>query len=144
MARLKAFRHGRVCYHGELRDVTVFVDTESGLIIRDPNDERHSLPYLYSVEDREEMEEINLHNQVLAPAFIELQTNGALGMHFTQFKDEKSYQENLERVSRYLVESGVATFYVTLPTVGSEVFKKVSCSNCDHLSFCKARTTSEE
>ena len=62
---------------------------------------------------------------LISPAFIELQTNGCLGTHFTQFKDPGNYQENLDKVARHLVTQGVGAFYVTLPTVSSEIFQKV-------------------
>lgn len=76
-----------------------------------------------------DLETIDLENRIIAPAFIELQINGCFGVHFTNFEDEGTYGANLEMVSRYLVQKGVGGFYVTLPTVKADVFKKVRHSS---------------
>ena len=68
---------------------------------------------------------VDLKNSVLAPAYLELQTNGSLGFHFTAFQDPHVYQENLRKTSLHLVRQGVAGFYVTLPTVHRDVFTEV-------------------
>lgn len=133
MGRLKVFTNGRVCIHGGLKNVAVYVDTETGLIIKDPGLPEGHPSSRYSVQDWVRMMPVDLKNRILAPAFIELQTNGCLGVHFTQYTDGAAYQKNIEKVSKYLVESGVASFYVTLPTVEPVVFKKVRY--CNFASF---------
>ncbi|KAK5175389.1 uncharacterized protein LTR77_000528 [Saxophila tyrrhenica] len=68
---------------------------------------------------------INLNNAVVAPGFLELQTNGARGFHFTHFEDKEGYAAEIEKVSTYLPRTGVTGFYATIPTIASEEFKRV-------------------
>lgn len=68
---------------------------------------------------------VDLQGCLLAPAFLELQTNGGFGIHFTNFRDPQSYQNDLHEVSRRLAMQGVGAFYVTLPTIPREVYTKV-------------------
>ena len=111
MAKVKAFINGRICFQGkELRE-SIYVDEGSGMILRQPA----KMP-----EDF-----VDLKGRLLAPAYLELQTNGILGFHFTHFRDPKSYHEELARISRHLVSNGVGAFYVTLPTVHRDVFRQV-------------------
>ena len=111
MPKIKAFVNGRVCHRGQEIIESIYVDEESGMIIRQPPE----MPSDF----------VDLQGKLLAPAFLELQTNGCLGFHFTNFKDAESYNEELERISRHLVSSGVFGFYVTLPTVHRDIFRQV-------------------
>lgn len=70
-------------------------------------------------------EVIDLQGKILAPGFLELQTNGMRGFHFTHFENDKKYEENLEEVAKYLPSQGVTGFWVTIPTVKAEEFQKV-------------------
>ena len=69
---------------------------------------------------------IDLEEGIIAPGFLELQTNGMRGFHFTHFQDEKSYAEEIDKVAKYLPSTGVTGFYPTIPTVAADEFKKVS------------------
>jgi N-acetylglucosamine-6-phosphate deacetylase len=69
---------------------------------------------------------IDLENKILAPGFLELQTNGMRGVHFTHYDNAKKYEQNLEEVANYLPSQGVTGFWVTIPTVKAEEFKEVS------------------
>lgn len=111
MAKVKAFINGRVCYQGKELQESIYVDGDTGMIIRQPAE----MPSDF----------VDLEGKLLAPAFIELQTNGCLGFHFTNLKDPQSYRHELDRISRHLASEGVGAFYVTLPTVHRDVFKKV-------------------
>ena len=111
MVKIKAFLNGKVCLDGRCLEEAVYVDEGTGLIVLKPDE----MP-----EDF-----VDLKGQTLCPAFIELQTNGALGFHFTQSEDKATYHANLHRVSRHYVTQGVGSFYVTLPTVHTFVLKKV-------------------
>lgn len=111
MPKVKAFVNGRVCRRGQEIVESIYVDEESGMIIRQPAE----MPSDF----------VDLKGRLLAPAFLELQTNGCLGFHFTSFKDAESYDEELKRISRHLVSWGVGGFYVTLPTVHRDIFKQV-------------------
>ena len=112
MSRVKAFINGRVSLHGKELSESVYVDEDTGMIIRQPAE----MPSKF----------VDLEGSLLAPAFLELQTNGCLGFHFTDFRGAENYKKNLDRVSKHLVSRGVGAFWVTLPTVDAEVFKKVS------------------
>ena len=107
----KAFVNGRLCIKGEEIRRSVFVDQDSGLIVSEPKEGPS--------------ETVDLNGRFLAPSFLELQTNGCLGVHFTNYEDSHIYQDNLKRISQHLTTQGVGGFYVTLPTVSSHVFKKV-------------------
>ena len=72
---------------------------------------------------------IDLGNKILAPGFLELQTNGMRGVHFTRFENEEKYEQNLEEVANYLPSQGVTGFWATVPTVKAEEFKTV-CRSC--------------
>ena len=111
MARLKAFINGCVCFQGRQIEATVYIDQDSGLITSQPAE----MPTDF----------VDLKGGILAPAYIDLQTNGCLGFHFTDFDTAESYSKNLARVSRHLVSRGVGAFYVTLPTVHRDMFQKV-------------------
>ena len=113
MAPVKAFSNARVCVHGQLLQKTIFVDIDSGLIVEEPEG-FHSAT---STTD--------LAGCIIAPAFVELQTNGCLGVHFTNYQNDQDYRDSLAMISQHLVRSGVGAFYVTLPTVESRVFRKV-------------------
>ena len=68
---------------------------------------------------------IDLGNKILAPGFLELQTNGMRGFHFTHFENNEQYVQGLQEVAGYLPSQGVTGFWVTIPTVKADEFKKV-------------------
>lgn len=68
---------------------------------------------------------IDLRNAIIAPGFIELQTNGALGFHFAHEKPSAEYQAGVQKLAKYLPSTGVTAFFPTVPTVPSAVFKQV-------------------
>ncbi|KAI9733707.1 MAG: hypothetical protein M1834_003312 [Cirrosporium novae-zelandiae] len=70
-------------------------------------------------------ETLDMKNAIIAPGFLELQTNGLLGFHFTNFNDEGTYLNSLETISKYFVSTGVTGFWTTLPTVSSERFQRI-------------------
>ncbi|KAF2497422.1 Metallo-dependent hydrolase [Lophium mytilinum] len=68
---------------------------------------------------------VDLEDTIIAPGFLELQTNGVNGFHFTQFEDEASYEKKLESTAKYYIQEGVTGWWATVPTVGEAVFKKI-------------------
>ena len=72
---------------------------------------------------------VDLEDNIVAPGFLELQTNGMLGFHFTNFENTSQYQAELHKVAKYLVTKGVTGFWVTIPTVSDTAFKRV-CPEC--------------
>lgn len=111
-----AFTNCRLCLHGQLLPDSCFtISNDTGMIIgRTQNVPIQADRY------------IDLQNRIVAPGFLELQTNGLRGFHFTHFDDEESYGKKIEEVATYLPSQGVTGFYATIPTVKSEEFKKVS------------------
>ena len=113
------FRTWRCCRGGQLIEDHGFeVASSTGFIIDfvqnddlDPDD---------TGEDFEDV--------TIAPGFIELQTNGLLGFHFTHFNDAESYAKKIDEVARYLPSTGVTGFYITIPTVHQDEFKQVGIS----------------
>ncbi|RDW75576.1 hypothetical protein BP5796_06397 [Coleophoma crateriformis] len=67
---------------------------------------------------------IDLKGAIIAPGFIELQINGALGFHFAHFHNPGSYAAGVERIAHHLPSTGVTAFYPTIPTVSTEVFQR--------------------
>jgi len=112
MANTLGFFNGYICRGGKLREESLYVDLDTGFIIDAPF---RPVNVTY-----------DLHGLILAPAFLELQTNGCAGFHFTHFADPKSYTQNLWKVSKYLLTTGVGSFWATIPTVSSNVFQSVS------------------
>jgi N-acetylglucosamine-6-phosphate deacetylase len=68
---------------------------------------------------------VDLEGRMVAPGFLELQTNGLLGFHFTHFEEREKYQRELERVAKYFLSKGVTGFWATVPTVSKDDFQKV-------------------
>lgn len=54
-----------------------------------------------------EILEVDLKNAIIAPGFIELQTNGALGFHFANFTDSTTYKTGVRTLAQYLPSTGV-------------------------------------
>lgn len=111
MARIRAFTNGRVCARGREKLRDFYVDLDTGCIVPEPDEDPLSF--------------VDMQNHILAPAYQELQINGCLGLHFTTFVDSRTYFSHLENVSRHLVSQGVGAFYVTLPTMNVDLYRKV-------------------
>ncbi|KAL9123405.1 MAG: hypothetical protein Q9187_000044 [Circinaria calcarea] len=109
MENVIGFENGLLCLRGKLVWGTLYVDLADGCIIDEPPARPHVVH--------------DMKGQIIAPAFLELQTNGCIGFHFTHFHDPEVYQENLKEVARYLVTTGVGSFWATLPTISVDLFK---------------------
>ncbi|TGO20184.1 hypothetical protein BTUL_0001g01960 [Botrytis tulipae] len=70
-------------------------------------------------------EVVDLKDSIIAPGFIEMQINGALGFHFANYVDPTSYHDGVQKLSQYLPSTGVTAFYPTVPTVRPDVFHNV-------------------
>ncbi|KAK6602494.1 N-acetylglucosamine-6-phosphate deacetylase [Botrytis cinerea] len=99
------------CSHGRL-DNSPLTISEDGMIIDNEFGDAHA-------------EVVDLKNSIIAPGFIELQINGALGFHFANYVDSTSYQDGVQKLSQYLPSTGVTAFYPTVPTVQHDVFHNV-------------------
>ncbi|KAK3711370.1 hypothetical protein LTR37_009750 [Vermiconidia calcicola] len=119
------FTNCRLCLHGSLtpHNTALVVSNATGKI-QEVMHNTLSLPLGDSDSERG-VEIIDLDNAILAPGFLELQTNGMRGFHFTHLQDEASYAAKIEKVARYLPSQGVTGFWTTIPTVESGEFKKI-------------------
>jgi len=113
--RTATFTNCRLCVAGELVQRDLVVSNETGRI----------LDGALSADS----ETIDLGGAIVAPGFIELQTNGMRGFHFTHFQNDQSYQQRVDGIARYLPSTGCTAFYATIPTVSSDDFRKVSSSD---------------
>jgi len=115
MVLFTTFVNGRICVGGELVEGQQLVTSEeTGLILKRTG---------YIGGDI-----VDLEDCIVAPGFLELQTNGMLGFHFTHFESEQQYSEELEKTSKFLVSKGVTAFWATVPTVAEAEYKKVNSS----------------
>ncbi|KAI6849238.1 Metallo-dependent hydrolase [Hortaea werneckii] len=106
------FTNLRLCHRGQLLENRNLVISNSTGLIVDP-------------AQATESNAIDLEGAIVAPGFIELQTNGMKGFHFTHFTDKDSYASKIDKVAQYLPSTGVTAFYATIPTVHSDDFKKI-------------------
>lgn len=113
-SNIVSFKNCRLCKHGGLVEGNIAFSPGTGLI-----EDVSQWPITQHTA-------IDLQGTIVAPGFLELQTNGMRGFHFTHFEDHASYSRKLDEVAAYLPSQGVTGFYATIPTVASDEFKKVS------------------
>ncbi|KAK5120305.1 hypothetical protein LTR85_006511 [Meristemomyces frigidus] len=107
-----SFTNARLCRNGKL------VDGEQLVVSADTGD-------ILLASNETDGETVDVKSSTIAPGFLELQTNGMRGFHFTHFEDEASYGKKIDDIARYLPQTGVTGLYATIPTVHSDVFKKI-------------------
>lgn len=114
---LKLFTNCQICLYGELIPQDLYFSPETGLIT--PN-------YYYRADG---IEKIDLQGAIVAPGFLDLQTNGLGGVHFTSLgKNAASERDDIERLGRVAgkqLESGVTGWWATIPTVDKTRWKQV-------------------
>lgn len=115
------FTNARLCKGGELVNLPLAFCKDTGQIV--------------ATSRFEGLHSIDLGGAIVAPGFVEVQTNGLRGFHFTHFENEDGYKQKLDDVARYLPRTGVTGFLPTIPTVASSEFKKVSSLNSSLYSF---------
>lgn len=106
-ASLKCFTNCLLCIRGELVGQDLYFSSDFGTI--SPN-------YYYRIDG---VERIDLGGRIVSPGYLDLQTNGMQGIHFTQLaKDgEPADERKLETVSKMEVAHGVTGWWATVPTV---------------------------
>ncbi|KAF7512038.1 hypothetical protein GJ744_002751 [Endocarpon pusillum] len=108
---LCCFTNCQLCLAGELIAQDLYFSPETGCIT--PN-------YYYRTEG---VERIDLGGAVVAPGFLDLQINGAAGVHFTELGLRRGRMagdrvgELLATIARREVEAGVTGWWATVPTV---------------------------
>ncbi|KAF1345438.1 hypothetical protein BDV97DRAFT_379340 [Delphinella strobiligena] len=105
------FLNCRLCIGGKLVEDQMVVSDDTGLI----------LPRTGYIGG----DAVDLEDGIIAPGFLELQTNGLLGFHFTHFTNEQGYAAEIDKVAKHFVSQGVTGFWGTVPTVSSEDFQKI-------------------
>ena len=120
------FTNCRLCLHGSLtlKNSALVVSNAKGRI-QQVLHSGEGVDVAKASKTERGIEAIDLNNAILAPGFLELQTNGMRGFHFTHFEDEASYAAKIEEIARYLPSQGGTGFWATIPTVESGEFKKV-------------------
>lgn len=110
------FTNCRYVLNGDLVEDHLVISDESGLILKREG-------YIGG-------EAVDLDDNIIAPGFLELHTNGANGFHFTHFEDTAKYAKNVDDIARYYATQGVTGFWATIPTVKSNDYQQVSrCSD---------------
>ena len=110
------FTNCRLCINGQIVEgERLVVSQDNGLILK-------STGYIGG-------EIVDLDDQIIAPGFLDLHTNGVKGFHFTAFDNESQYRAKLEETAQYYVSQGVTAFWATIPTVESDLYQKV-CEPC--------------
>ena len=110
---LRCFTNCQLCINGELVQQDLYFSPDTGLIT--PN-------YYYRSEG---VERIDLDGAIIAPGFLDLQTNGMLGVHFTNLANGKTGDERLAKVARRQLQAGVTGWWATIPTIAKEKWQQV-------------------
>jgi N-acetylglucosamine-6-phosphate deacetylase len=113
MPPLLCFTNCQTCVSGELIPQDVYFSPEQGIIV--PN-------YYYRTEG---VNRIDLGGAIVAPGFLELQTNGLRGVHFTQLGEKGDDEPRLLKVAQSQIQCGVTAFWCTIPTVEEGSWGKV-------------------
>jgi N-acetylglucosamine-6-phosphate deacetylase len=112
------FTNCRLAVNGKLIDQDLWIESKSGLIV-DPQKvfyDQLGMPGQI----------FNLGGKIIAPGFIDIQINGAMGMDFSVPKDNpKTYAEGVKLVNRTLVKYGVTAYCPTVTSQSSDVYKQV-------------------
>ncbi len=112
---LTCFTNCLLCLHGELLPQDLYFSPETGLIT--PN-------YYFRAEN---VKRIDLGGRVVAPGYLNLQTNGMSGVHFTNLGKGgcSDDEESLLKVARMQLQAGVTGFWATIPTVSPSRWKEI-------------------
>lgn len=68
---------------------------------------------------------VDLDDGIIAPGFLELQTIGVNGFHFSNFENKDQYALNLEEAGKFYATQGITGFWATIPTTSAESYQKV-------------------
>jgi N-acetylglucosamine-6-phosphate deacetylase len=99
--------------NGELISEDVYFSSATGLIT--PN-------YYYRSDN---VTKIDLTGKIVAPGYLELQSNGMGGIHFTQLANGEEDESRLQTIARMQVKSGVTGWWATVPTVAQARWKEI-------------------
>ena len=111
------FTNCKLTIDGNLKEQDLWIDTVKGQIV-DPQK-------VFYDERRPADQIIDLGGKIIAPGFIDVQINGAMGMDFSVFEDDEMYARGVKSVNLALVKYGVTAYCPTLTSQKSDVYKKV-------------------
>lgn len=111
-----SFLNCRLCINGELVERRFVVEQDSGLILQETG---------FIGGDAVDLEE-----GIIAPGFLELHTNGINGFHFSGYAEGnelsvEQYDQRMADTAKFYASKGITGFWATLPTVETDVYKKV-------------------
>lgn len=110
------FTNCRLCVGGELIEgERLVVSTEDGGKIL------QSTGYIGG-------EIVDLDDGIIAPGFLEIQTNGVNGFHFSSLDDQNQYKSNLHETGKFYASQGITGFWATIPTTTPDRYQKVDIS----------------
>ena len=110
---LICFTNCHLTLHGELLPQDLYFSPATGLIT--PN-------YYYRSDN---VTKIDLSGKIVAPGFLELQSNGMGGIHFTQLANGEDDESRLQTVAKMQISSGVTGWWATIPTVSQSRWKEI-------------------
>jgi N-acetylglucosamine-6-phosphate deacetylase len=117
------FTNCRLATDGELFEKDLWIDSGRGIIV-DPQTcfyDKHAMPNRI----------INLGGKIVAPGFIDIQINGAMGVDFSVATDDATYAQGVKLVNKTLVKYGVTAYCPTITSQPGEVYQKVKPSSCN-------------
>ena len=68
---------------------------------------------------------VDLDDGIIAPGFLELQTNGVNGFHFSTLEDDAQYATKLQETGKFYASQGITGFWATIPTTTPDRYQKV-------------------
>jgi N-acetylglucosamine-6-phosphate deacetylase len=114
---LVKFTNCRLAVNGRLVEKDLWIDSTKGVII----DSQKCFYDDLAIPDRI----INLGGKIIAPGYIDIQINGAMGMDFSVFSSDETYSSGVKLVNKTLVKYGVTAYCPTLTSQHPEVYKRV-------------------
>ena len=111
------FTNCRLALNGELVARDLWIDSVRGVIV----DPQKCFYDDLAMADRI----VDLGGKIIAPGYIDVQINGAMGMDFSVSADDESYSRGVKVVNRTLVKYGVTAYCPTLTSQNAEVYKQV-------------------
>jgi N-acetylglucosamine-6-phosphate deacetylase len=112
------FTNCRLAINGTLLEKDLWIDSTKGIIV-DPQ-----IVFYDNLGMPDRI--INLEGKILAPGFIDIQINGAMGMDFSLPSDDDTYSKGVKLVNKTLVQYGVTAYCPTLTSQRGDVYKQVT------------------
>ena len=111
------FTDCRLAINGKLIDQDLWIDSKNGIIV-DPQ----TVPYDTPVSVQRT---ISLNGKIIAPGYIDIQINGAVGIDFSVFTSDDEYSKGISLVNKALVKFGVTSYCPTLTSHHTNIHKQV-------------------